>query len=124
MNCVVELTNHLPAKVRVINLAPVNLTENDEATGIRLNHFVDYLLKLVAPHAGENYNGFNVCVVHYLNYPLWRHMFFDPGGVIHMVVHVDDIIFRAIDAVRGSMQHGSRCEIFQKQRLFVLGIRG
>jgi hypothetical protein len=48
----------------------------------------------------------------------------DAGGVVDVVVDVDDVELRLIDGMRGGMQHGDRLEVFEKERLFLLGVGG
>ena len=49
---IIQLRDHLLTEVRVIDLAPVVLREHHEAAGMGLDHFIQYGLQLVPPHAG------------------------------------------------------------------------
>src|SRR5947207_11544745 len=120
----VKLRHHFLAEFRIIDLGPVDLTEHDEPPGIRLNHCVDDFLKLLAQHASQDYNCFDVGFIHDFDDTLRRYWLIDSLSVVHVVMNVNDIKLRAFNFVYGRVQHRYRMEVFQQKRLFLLCIFG
>ena len=121
-NRIVELLHHFRAEVRIVDFAPVDLSENDEPAGIRLYHLVDDGLQLVAPHASQDDDGLYIASVHDLDDALGRHVLVDPRGVVHVAVHVDHVILGLVDGMHRDVQHRSWLEIFEEKGLRLIGI--
>src|SRR5437667_7300095 len=119
----VKLRHHFLAEFRIIDLGPVDLTEHDEPPGIRLNHCVDDFLKLLAPHASQDYNCFDVGFIHDFDDTLRRYWLIDSLSVVDMVMDIDHIKLCPLDLVYRRMQHRDRMKIFQQQSLLLFRIR-
>ncbi len=118
------MPHHLGAEVGIVDFAPVNLREDHKAAGIGLDHLLDDGLEFVAPHAGKDHDGFHVGGVHDLNHLLGRHVVVDAGGVVDVVVDVDDVELGPIDWMDGDVQHGDRLEVAEEQSLLLIGVGG
>ena len=58
------------------------------------------------------------------DHALGRHVLVDAGGVVDVIVHIDDVELRLVDRVRGDVKHGDGMKIPQQERLLLLGIGG
>ena len=67
---------------------------------------------------------FTLVLIHDLDHPLRVHVFVDAGGIVDVIVHVDDVELRPGDLVRGHVQHGDGMKIPQQKRLLLLGVGG
>ena len=81
------------------------------------------MLKLVAPHAGENHNLLHVGLVHDADHIRRGHLIADAGRVIGVIVNVNDIELCALRKMFGHMQHGLGVKILEQHGLSLIGVR-
>ncbi len=73
-------------------------------------------MQFLAPEAGEDDDGFDVSGVHGFDHVGGRNFFaVDAGGIVDVIVHVDDWEAGARGFVLGDVQHGVRVEVFEEQ---------
>ena len=100
------------------------MSKDHEASGVRLDHLVDYLLQFVAPHAGQNDDRFHVGLIHNLEHMLGWHVLVDVQCIVHVVVNVHHVVLGAVHVVHGGVQHRNRLKVLQQKGLLLFGIGG
>src|SRR5208283_3454068 len=103
-NGVIELLDHFLAEIRIVDFAPIHLSENNKAVGIRLHHFVDDALQLVAPHAGKDDDLLHIGGIHAADDFGGRDFLaVNAGGIVDVVVNINHRELGARNLVNGGV---------------------
>src|SRR5262249_12387856 len=117
---VIDLLDHLLREIRIVNPAPINLSEHYETPRMWLHHFVDYALQLVSPRPGKDNDCPDIQVIHALEQLCRGNTVLDAHGIVHVLVHVNHWKAGALHFMCGDVKHGLRMKIAQEQSLVCL----
>jgi hypothetical protein len=87
-----------------------------KSAGIGFHHVIQDCLEFVSPQPGEDDDGFHICPIHAGDHVGGRNGFtIDAGGVVYVIVDVNDVIFCAGNFVRRNVEHGLGIPVLQEK---------